>query len=774
MKLLRLFLVVLTTNFSATVLAAAESLILSKDGKTEYVIVLPAEPTAVEQTAAKELKEHLDSVTGTDFAVVKESEADASKPQLVVGNSKRTRELLPNLDVTKIPYDGIVVKSVGKNLVFVGHPQRGTLYAVYSFLEDIVGVRWWTSTESFLPKKPTLEVPEQNVEYAPKLIYREAYYRDAFDGVFASRMKCNGNMVKATPEYGGHHRFFHFVHSFFPLLPPAKYFDQHPEWYSEISGKRKHERAQLCLTNDEMRAELTKNAIEGLRKNPDATYISISQNDWHGFCTCEKCKAVDDEEDSHAGTLLRFVNKVAEDIEKEFPDVWVETLAYQYTRKPPKFVKPRKNVVIRLCTIECCFFQSLGEGEHNKPLREDIQGWSKIADSLFIWDYTVNFTAYMLPHPNHRALGPNVQFFVDHNTIGLFEQGDAHCTAGDFARLKNWVLSQMMWNPSRDVKKLYDEFILGYYGPEAGPIVKEYLTLIHDRAETSNVYLGCFRAGTQWLDAATLFQAQALMEKAVAAVKDDTIRNRLRRDKMPIDLVMLRNYHTFRRKAERDGQSAPLPDNPKALVEEFAARCKEFGVTSYDEGGGIKKLDEVLEGLKQKFGPAAPAPEFCNDLPKSSWYDVQNFEFSTHELGKWTFLVDDEAASNKRAVKMPGNHFEWATSYTFDDSLFELKSEKSNDAPPTFKIYAAVRCEASVDNGAAMTLGIYDYGLKKGVTSKSVPVSEIKGKEYKWITLGSVSLPQGAEHSYNFWFAPPKRPDEVDAVYIDRIVVIRE
>ena len=751
--------------------SAAELLVLSKNGKTDYVIVLSAEPTAVERTAAKELKQHLDAVTGADFAIVPETEINAAKPQIVVGNSKRLKELLPNLDVAKIPYDGIVIKTVGKNLVLAGHPQRGTLYAVNTFLEDTVGVRWWTSTESFIPKKPTLEIPEQKTEYAPKLIYREAYYRDAVNGVFASRIKNNGALLNISPEYGNHHRFQYFVHSFFPLLPPEKYFADHPEWYSEIDGKRKHEHTQLCLTNDEMRAELTKNAIESLRKNPEAKFISISQNDWYGFCTCEKCKAIDDEEGSHAGTLIRFVNKVAEDIEKEFPDVWVETLAYQYTRKPPKLVKPRKNVVIRLCTIECSFVQPLS-GKQNKTLCDDIEGWTKIADSLFVWDYTVNFHAYMLPHPNHRVLAPNVRFFVDHNTIGLFEQGDSHCTAGDFARMKTWVLSQMMWDPSRDEKKLYDEFIMGYYGPDAGPIVKEYLTLIHDRADQSGVYLGCFRSNTDWLDAETFLKAYTLMEKAVAAAKDETFRNRLRRDKMPIDLVLLRDYHAFRRKLDLGGKAATLPKNPQALIEDFAARCKEFDVTSYDEHGGINKLNAILDLLKRKFSaPAAPTPDFCKDLPNTRWFDVPSTEFETHEFGKLTFFVTDEKASGKRAVKMPGDHFEWATSYTFDNSLLDLKPAGEANEAPEYRLYAAVRCDAKEEiEGNAMTLGIYDYENRKGVVQKTLSVADIRGEEYHWIDMGSIALKPG----HNFWFAPPKRPGEVDAVYIDRIVVVRE
>ncbi|MDR0703991.1 MAG: DUF4838 domain-containing protein [Planctomycetaceae bacterium] len=755
-----------------SVVFAAETLTLSTDGKTNYVIVLPAEATPVEQTAAKELKQHLDTVTGADFVIVKESEVDTAKPQIVVGNSKRTKELLPEIDVAKIPYDGIIIKSIGQNLVLIGHPQRGTLYAVNTLLENVVGIRWWTSTETFIPKKPTLEIPAQNIEYAPKLIYREAFYRDAFDGVFATRMKCNGNMVRTTPEYGGHHRFQYFVHSFFPLIPPSKYFAEHPDWYSEIKGERKHEHAQLCLTNDAMCEELTQNAIESLRKNPDAKFISISQNDWHGYCECKNCTAIAEEEGGQAGALIRFVNKVAEAIEKEFPDVWVETLAYQYTRKPPKLVKPRKNVVIRLCTIECSFVQPLGAGEPNKPLREDIEGWSKIADHLFVWDYVTNFSAYMLPHPNLRVLAPNIRFFTDHHTLGLFEQGDAHCAAGDFVRLRNWVISHLLWNPALDEKKLFDEFLNGYYGNDVAPILKEYWNLLLDRAERSGIYLGIYRDSTKdWLDFETLNKAVALMNRAIETTKDETIQNRLRREKIPVDLVVLKEYHSLRRKAELTGTPFTGLSNPQDAIDDFFARCKEFGVTVYwewDNAEGFKKFEQKL---RQSFGVDALPPDFCKDLPKNNWYDIQSFELNTHKLGEWTFNVDDEKASNGRAVKMPGNHFEWATSYNFDDSLLDLKSSKtSTEEQPKYRLYAAVRCDAKTTEGTAMTLGVYDYKEKKGITSKSVPVSEISGAEYCWVDMGSIALKPG----FNFWFAPPKRPDEVDAVYIDRIVVVRE
>ena len=255
---------------SCAPLSAADGPVLARDGKSDYVIVVPENPSAVETTAAKELQSHLEQVTGAKLEILAEDKTPAEGKQILVGACKRLAQLVPDVKLDKLGYDGIVIKTVGDNLVLAGHPKRGTLYAVYSFLEDTVGCRWWTSTEGFVPKKPTLTIPKLDMTYTPKIRIRETYYCDAFNGVFAARSKCNGNSPGVPDEFGGHERFAMFVHTFFPLLPPEQYFAKHPEWYSEIGGKRTHEGAQLCVTNEEARKELTRNALGVLRKDPGA------------------------------------------------------------------------------------------------------------------------------------------------------------------------------------------------------------------------------------------------------------------------------------------------------------------------------------------------------------------------------------------------------------------------------------------------------------------------------------------------------------------------
>lgn len=737
----------------------AEDVVLAKDGATSYVIVVPSEAMEVEKTAASELQGYLKEATGADFEVLSEDEVADTTPRILVGRCEASAFRLEQLGIDELGDDGIVIEKVGHELVLAGKGPRGTLYAVYSFLEDVVGVRWWTSAEEYVPKHETLAIGELRTVFAPKLTYREAYYRDAFDGRFAARCRLNGSHHRIAPEYGGRQTFAGFVHTFYPLIPPEKYFDEHPEWYSEIDGKRQWERCQLCLTNGEMRAELVKNALARLRSTPDAKFISISQNDWHGRCQCEACMAIEEKEGSPAGPLLHFVNKVAAEIEREFPDVFVETLAYQYTRKPPKHVRPRDNVVIRLCSIECSFVQPLAEGEHNTAFREDIEGWHAIAPRLFIWDYVTNFSNYMVPHPNLRVLGPNVRYFVDNGVIGIFEQGDAQCGVGDFVRMRAWVIAHLLWDPTRDADVLIDEFLEGYYGP-AAPHLKAYLDLIQDRGEQSEVYFRCFMPDTSgWLRLEDLNEATRLFDKALAAVKDDPVlHDRVRRERLVLDHVWLRRYYALQRSAKLRGVEFLGPKAPRAACDEFIALCERWNVGNWRERVPFK---EYGESLSERFGEPGDVPDECEGLSPRQWIDLQEFDMSMARAGEWASLVDDENASNDRAIRMPGTHREWAVQARLTDDF-----ESPDDAH--WRCIAYLRCEAEAKDGQAMTVGIYDYRERKGVAHAAVNVDD-REDGYIAVELGTHVLKPGM----TFWAAPPRRPGEVTAVYVDRFVLIR-
>ncbi|GMV94654.1 MAG: hypothetical protein AMXMBFR82_44320 [Candidatus Hydrogenedentota bacterium] len=738
---------------------SAFAMTLAQDGATDYSIVITEGAIEPERTAAKELQEHLALVTGVKLPVLEETAVAPDAKQIVVGPSPRLIAAFPELNLDALGHDGIVLKTDGDTLYLAGGRPRGTLYAVYTFLEDVVGCRWWTSAENFIPTRPNLEIPVLDTVYTPKLRYREAFYRDALNGIFAARSKCNGHHDGVPEEYGGHYQILGWCHTFYQLLPPETYFDAHPEWYSELNGQRVHDGAQLCLTNDEMRAELTKNALEWIRSDPSAGMISISQNDCHGNCQCANCAAIETEEGSPSGLLVRFANAVAEDIAKEFPDVLVETLAYQYTRKAPLHAKPRENVVIRLCTIECSFAEPLATAPRNADFRRDMEAWSAIAGKLYVWDYVTNFRQYLLPHPNYQALAPNIRFFVENNCIGLFEQGDTGSSCGDFVELRAWVLAHLMWDPSRDPEALINEFLAGYYGPAAWPL-RCYMDRMRDAVTRADVHFGCFQDTTAaWLRIDDLNAAEVLFDEAEAAVKGDSVLEaRVRRARLPLTYAWLNRYEALKRSARLQNHPFLGPDDPAAATQAFIETCEAFNCGSYAEG---RPFDQLAAVLRTRFsGVEATVPEVCKDLPADRWLDVQDNEFRLYGVGESSSFVDDTAASDGKAARMTTNHTQWAVQ-------FPISNDMTARVPQ--HVYIAVRCDAKADTGSAMQLGIYDSEARVAVNQQTVPIESTKDA-YQLIDLGVHTLAPGMY----VWVAPVNNPGEVDAVYVDRIVFVLE
>ena len=323
---------------------------LTENGKAAGSIYVAEDAIPAEKTAAKELQNFIEQISGARLPVVNSKQNDTV---ISVGQDMD----LTDIDFKQLRPDEIILRTKNNRLYVSGGRPRGTLYAAYEFLEQKLGIRVLTPDETFIPQKATLEIEELNLRYAPQFETREILYSNKSAPAFTPRIRANGHWQTTPPEYGGHNSILGFCHTFDLLIPAKKYLKTKPEWFSLAGGKRVGGQAngQLCLSNDEMRAELTRNALEMLRKNPDAKFISISQNDNNTYCRCEKCKAIDDVEGGPSGSLIRFVNLVAEDIGKEFPGVIIETLAYTYTRKIPNNLRPHDNVMIRLCSIECNF-----------------------------------------------------------------------------------------------------------------------------------------------------------------------------------------------------------------------------------------------------------------------------------------------------------------------------------------------------------------------------------------------------------------------------------
>lgn len=607
-----LYISLLVTTTSILLLAppvVSAGIQLSHQGQAQADILVAPDATAPEYHAASELARFLHAISGATFNVTTNGTPDSSKPNHLLVGPTAARLADQDFSLADLGTDGIVIQTTGNQLILAGQGTRGTLYAVYSFLEDQLGCRWWTSSASTIPQNPSISVEPLNIRYTPPLEYREPFWFDAHDADWAVRNKSNGNSVRCDETRGGKQIYEGFVHTFNSLIPPAEYFEQHPEWFSEINGKRTADHSQLCLSNPELLKELTQNLTTRLRANPAATIASVSQNDWFGYCTCEACKAIDAEEGSPAGSMLRFVNAVATAIEPEFPHIAISTLAYQYTRKPPRLTRPRHNVIVQLCSIECSFSVPLSH-ERNQDFRDDIIGWSRISNRLYIWDYVTNFRHHLLPHPNLRVLGPNVRFFVNHNVKGIFEQGAYTTNGAEMAELRAWVLAKLLWNPSLDPDALIQEFLQGYFGPAAQPI-QAYLTLIHDDAAAADDKLGCFadiaaspvrvswptNDKSKFLTLTSMTRALELLNQAEQSVRSQPeLLFRVQCARLPVQYAFMMCWSPWRKEAAESNQPWPMPNTIQQAYDEFIAIAKRNHITRLDEwNDGFGNLNKAIE-----------------------------------------------------------------------------------------------------------------------------------------------------------------------------------
>ena len=499
-------------------------------GKSRYAIVVAKDASQSELTAAEELQEYIYRISGAKLALISEDKAADYKRYIFVGYSPEFGEKL-GVERPEDGDEGFTYRSVGDDLWIYGGKQRGTMYGVYSFLENELGVRWYTKSCTKVPELNTWSFGKLNHSETPAVGIRQMDFFDAQDAAFLALKKVNSIWNSQVNDYGNLVGYWG-CHTFDALVASNKYFATHPEYFSLRGGERKPH-TQLCLTNPDVLKLCTEGMLQTIKNNPNYWVYSLSQNDNQNYCQCEKCTEIANRYGGQSGLLLWFVNQVADVVKEHHPDKHISTFAYQYTRGVPTGITPRDNVVIRLCSIECCFGHPLDACEHNKPFMEDIRKWKDVAGKLFIWDYVTNFRQYLAPFPNFNVLAPNIKTFIDHNVIGIYEEGQYQSTGGSFADLRTWVLNKLLWNPEQDTMALVDDFIGGYYGA-AAPYVREYFDLCHKQLKDDMVLDIYYVENHPIFSEEFLKRANELVDKACQAVENESDELKYR-----VDLVRL-------------------------------------------------------------------------------------------------------------------------------------------------------------------------------------------------------------------------------------------
>ena len=565
-------------------------------------IVCSSNSTKSELYAASEFQRLFKEFTGKEL-VLDSTDSKGGKNILIGADAVASSGLQTN--TAKMGEEGFNIDITNEKLaIYGGHP-RGTLYGVYEFFETYCGVRYLTHDHTFYPfegKDKNFRIKGHNYSYTPPFAFRWSYYGETNrNPAFAAQL--HTNTVGGPEEFGGITGYKLVHHNVAYLVPPAIYGEEHPEYYALVNGRRVLEMhgggPQLCMTNPEVLEIVVKATLDAIEKNPKVKNFNVAQMDNGSYCTCESCAAIDAREETHAGATLSFVNAVAERIHKVHPEVLISTYAYEYTRKPPKTIRARDNVLIQLCSIECCLFHAIDDPNCalNQEFCKDMDDWNKKAKNIFIWHYNTNFKAYLLPFPNIQSIGKSVDYFANNSGRGVFMQAAGNGFSTELSDLRNYVMSRCLWKPGRDSWKEALEFCRMHYAESAQPII-DYLTYYHNLIEKEKRHplLFCTEASL-CLNAETVNRIDKYFNEALALAQSEEVFMRVEKATLCVYRAKL-SVATMDLKYE-SGLCKPYFESAnETLLERYAELCAKYNVSMENER---TKIDTYLNSMRKLY-----------------------------------------------------------------------------------------------------------------------------------------------------------------------------
>ncbi len=474
------------------------------------------------------------------------------------------------------------LSSAGDRISIEGGSGRGLLYGVFHFLENKIGVHWWSPFAEYCPEKKKIELPALDECGKPFFLMREICRGEQFPddkGKFAIRNRLNrSGFEEFDATWGGAFNFGSpaWVHTYQKYISPAEYGKSNPEFFALWNGQREATtHNQLCLSNrnllevvrDKMQSFIEADEIRAAenQEKPPLIY-DFSINDSWQYCQCPECTE-EIRAGGHSGQMLRFINELADWLAEFRPGLFICALAYYNTAEPPlDRTRARGNVMVRLCDTFTNCIASI-QAPENEKYRRQVEEWSKVADNLIIWDYSINYReeTIPLPYPSEYLYPEIHRFYADNHVKGIFWEHE-YPDAADFYDYKVFLECKYLENPYRDdFEELRQTFFSQYFGPAAAQMLRYRELLHHDAAKHHPVMagFGCVRSDFTYLEPETLVECHGLFEEAMAAAQGNIeLEKRISRARLGLDCLagfslneFYRNkslpFHEMRRRVEK-------------------------------------------------------------------------------------------------------------------------------------------------------------------------------------------------------------------------------
>ena len=639
-----------------------ENVRLAHAGNALAVVVCPADATYAERMACEELQHYLEAVTGATFPVA--GTVPDGVPVIALG---RAAAGLRHVRTSLLSPQAWRIETDAGSLYLYGGAFRGTLYAVYQFLEDVVGVHWWNAFEETVPRREDLTLPRLTMAGEPAFRLRSLETASQAEaGSFAGR---NRAFRGFSPVEGfGKPRFVHSLPNY--LGRTRDLVRTHPDWIAQtLDGKPNVDSETYNLLHPGVRAETVRKLrvyIQQDRQDADLrrdrapwTYV-ISPADGGVWNDSSEAQALLAREGSRAGELLDFINHVADAVADEHPDIVVSTLAYLDSRFAPRTLRPRPNVEIRYCTETMNMVAPLTDTS-NRAACGQMQDWFRMARHRALWFYEECWWGERgLPIPNEWYFADRLRLVRQLGADSIFKQNMGLPVLAEMRDMKSWLYLKLMEDPFQDTEELLETFAHGYSGPAAGPQVVAYRQLLRQAEERhpSVVTMHARLPDLRYLTLDVLLAANRLLGEAADAVADDDVLSRrVRHARLGVDRALAFRYPDLVRDWVTAGnQARNFPIGLDAVIERMRGTWAEQCSLRY-RPEDRKPLDEAMDELDRLSGNGyvpLPLPEGIGEERCPDTYDHTAgspwLELDVARLA----LEDDSTTPVGRAVVLRG------------------------------------------------------------------------------------------------------------------------
>ena len=703
--------------------AISAPLLIVKNNQAQAVIVTADKPTPVADYASKELAKYINKATGANLKIFTESQAPKDGIKIFVGATQAAGRV--GLSQDKFKKEAYTIKSVDKNLYIVGgennkkllfdrdpkrsrrengkiaweqngivrDARRGTLYAVYDFLDRFLGIKWLWPGElgTYIPKNKTLELSDDlNISGAPPFDYRkyrivqvnEAFFRNKQYGKELNKLSFS---PEGLEKYANALRRYLLIYQEGDSAPvPAlahhlpnmwkKYGEKHPEWFAlHDNGKRGADRkwkaSRLCVSNPELAKFMVEEKWDG------GDWIGLGEADLRGFCRCPKCMEWDKPQPtdlngySTTNRYIRYAQNVRKLALKKNPNVKVSILMYMDYLHPPTGKHDLSWMYGKFVPWGSGYasYYPMKESEAT-AIKNAWKGWYETGISM---NYRPNYllSGYTLPALDLKQSGEMLKFAGKHGMVGF----DYDSLLGYWATKGPMLYIHMRLgtNPNLSIDKILKDYYSAF-GPAAAEVEKyfNYWVEYTKKLPHGGVTFGNARSAGELYSPEVFEKPEVILEKAFKLAKTSNnpefaervrfLQDGLKHGKMSVEFsrLMLKNKFTAARKKLNE-----LIEFRRKHEKDFIA---DYIAAQFAEMKGYPNLKDFMNGkfkscsdpylTKKKFRWSSVAKisglrpgKWALTLPanKKSGYVVFKYD-----AGKNNYFVDAELTVESRAKKI--------------------------------------------------------------------------------------------------------------------------